>query len=465
MNTNLWFTTIDVSPPNPRLIVATLIGLANVFRKLVLKIVHQGASTICYVALHPQVNGAFEKFTRLMLGRKELFNGPSSIQPHSSFTSDISRCMTKARKLGVSTPVLYAVDPVSHTLSFEYVEGPSIKDIFLEFGLTGIVEEKMDDVALQIGDTIGKLHDGGVIHGDLTTFNMLWRSDTNQLSKTQISGEHGPQRVEILPLHLTSGEHAIKEVVEKAVSLFGGEGVDYVIHNAAYERPITYHSPEEEIAFGPGCWLWDYLRRSGASGFLLPLSGGANSSSVAGIVGCMCQLVVKVIENSLLTARNLQNVYFTRFLWDLKTVLVPCGHHEELLLDRPVRLDLPKERGAFTPASGGTNQPTEQLYKRLDGAWTETKVTSEKVKETLGIGKPESTESSSSSANESSGTKDDERWRLKVDRRKRKGVSKSTFLFDRRCYRRNPNCGTDILRCFKINFPLRSQMLSEKSQL
>ncbi|KAB1201146.1 Glutamine-dependent NAD(+) synthetase [Morella rubra] len=56
---------------------------------------------------------------------------------------------------------------------------------------------------------------------------------------------------------------------------------------------IKYHCPEEEIAFGPGCWLWDYLRRSGASGFLLPLSGGADSSSVAAIVGCMCQLVVK----------------------------------------------------------------------------------------------------------------------------------------------------------------------------
>ncbi|CAA2993035.1 glutamine-dependent NAD(+) synthetase-like isoform X2 [Olea europaea var. sylvestris] len=60
---------------------------------------------------------------------------------------------------------------------------------------------------------------------------------------------------------------------------------------------IQYHSPVEEIAYGPGCWLWDYLRRSGASGFLLPLSGGADSSSVAAIVGCMCQLVVKEITN------------------------------------------------------------------------------------------------------------------------------------------------------------------------
>ncbi|KAI3705989.1 hypothetical protein L1987_76241 [Smallanthus sonchifolius] len=51
--------------------------------------------------------------------------------------------------------------------------------------------------------------------------------------KKQISGTH----VEILPLDLSSGEDAIGAVVEKAVSLFGGAGVDYVIHNAAFERP------------------------------------------------------------------------------------------------------------------------------------------------------------------------------------------------------------------------------------
>ncbi|KAH9729763.1 non-specific serine/threonine protein kinase [Citrus sinensis] len=92
-----------------------------------------------------------------------------------------ARCMTKARRLGVSTPVLYAVDPVQHTLTFEYVEGPSVKDIFLEFGLHGIMEEQLEDIALQIGNAIAKLHDGGLIHGDLTTSNMLIRSGKNQL--------------------------------------------------------------------------------------------------------------------------------------------------------------------------------------------------------------------------------------------------------------------------------------------
>lgn len=53
---------------------------------------------------------------------------------------------------------------------------------------------------------------------------------------------------------------------------------------------------EEEIAFGPACWMWDYLRRSGASGFFLPLSGGADSSATAALVGIMCQLVIEAIN-------------------------------------------------------------------------------------------------------------------------------------------------------------------------
>nr|GMD93610.1 EKC/KEOPS complex subunit bud32-like [Ipomoea batatas] len=92
-----------------------------------------------------------------------------------------ARCMTKARRLGVATPVLYAVDPILHSLTFEYVEGPLVKDILLGFGSSGIDEERIADIAFQIGNAIGKIHDGGLVHGDLTTSNMLMRSATNQL--------------------------------------------------------------------------------------------------------------------------------------------------------------------------------------------------------------------------------------------------------------------------------------------
>lgn len=58
-------------------------------------------------------------------------------------------------------------------------------------------------------------------------------------------------------------------------------------------RPPRYHTPEEEIALGPACWMWDYLRRSKTGGFFLPLSGGIDSCATATIVASMCRLVVK----------------------------------------------------------------------------------------------------------------------------------------------------------------------------
>lgn len=67
---------------------------------------------------------------------------------------------------------------------------------------------------------------------------------------------------------------------------------------------IIFHSCHRHVCVigmcvqhaGPACWLWDYLRRSGASGYMLPLSGGADSSATAAIMGCMTQLVTKAVD-------------------------------------------------------------------------------------------------------------------------------------------------------------------------
>lgn len=63
-------------------------------------------------------------------------------------------------------------------------------------------------------------------------------------------------------------------------------------------KPIEalYHKPEEEIALGPACWLWDYLRRSKCAGYFLPLSGGIDSCATSIIVHLMCKLVVAACE-------------------------------------------------------------------------------------------------------------------------------------------------------------------------
>ena len=82
------------------------------------------------------------------------------------------------------------------------------------------------------------------------------------------------------------------------VGIEGGKGVqssNLLFQSSLPIEPHT-HEPEEEIALGPACWLWDYLRRSGAAGYFIPLSGGADSGAVATLVGSMCQLVAKAVR-------------------------------------------------------------------------------------------------------------------------------------------------------------------------
>ncbi|EXB88158.1 Dehydrogenase/reductase SDR family member 7 [Morus notabilis] len=67
--------------------------------------------------------------------------------------------------------------------------------------------------------------------------------------KNQLTGKHAPDGVKILPLDLTSGEDSLREAVEKAESFFPDSGVDYMIHNAAFERPkqSALEVPEEGL--------------------------------------------------------------------------------------------------------------------------------------------------------------------------------------------------------------------------
>ncbi|CAD8047094.1 unnamed protein product [Paramecium primaurelia] len=61
-----------------------------------------------------------------------------------------------------------------------------------------------------------------------------------------------------------------------------------------HDIPIQY---ESEIEDSIACYLWDYMRRSGACGFMLPLSGGLDSSATALSVFFMANKIFKTINN------------------------------------------------------------------------------------------------------------------------------------------------------------------------
>ncbi|XP_035250990.1 glutamine-dependent NAD(+) synthetase, partial [Anguilla anguilla] len=91
-------------------------------------------------------------------------------------------------------------------------------------------------------------------------------------------------------------EHECKPVHRLKVNFSLSDARDIYLPS---HEPIEwhFHTAEEEISLGPACWLWDYLRRSGQAGFLLPLSGGVDSSSTACIVYSMCHLICEAVKN------------------------------------------------------------------------------------------------------------------------------------------------------------------------
>jgi TP53 regulating kinase-like protein len=74
----------------------------------------------------------------------------------------------RAREAGVPTPLIYQLDPGAATIVMEYVEGTKVRDAVQELSL-----EENRSLFWLIGEEAGRLHAAGIIHGDLTTSNMI----------------------------------------------------------------------------------------------------------------------------------------------------------------------------------------------------------------------------------------------------------------------------------------------------
>ena len=73
-----------------------------------------------------------------------------------------------AKEAGVPTPTIYRVDVADANIVMEFVEGKQVKEV-----LDNISSEERLNLSKHIGKMIGRLHKHGIIHGDLTTSNMI----------------------------------------------------------------------------------------------------------------------------------------------------------------------------------------------------------------------------------------------------------------------------------------------------
>jgi TP53 regulating kinase-like protein len=74
----------------------------------------------------------------------------------------------EAKAAGVPTPLIYMVNVTESSITMEYIEGQQVKQL-----LNKVSKAKRHDICVKIGESIAKLHSHGLIHGDLTTSNMI----------------------------------------------------------------------------------------------------------------------------------------------------------------------------------------------------------------------------------------------------------------------------------------------------
>jgi len=77
-------------------------------------------------------------------------------------TRSEAKIMADARKVGVPTPII--LDVTDDTIKMELIDGSTLK-------------ETVDEVLIErVGEHVGRMHKRGIIHGDLTTANMIYSS-------------------------------------------------------------------------------------------------------------------------------------------------------------------------------------------------------------------------------------------------------------------------------------------------
>jgi len=76
--------------------------------------------------------------------------------------------MHEAKAAGVATPLIYMVNVPESSIVMEYVEGQQMKPLLNAAG-----KYERHALCQRIGESVARLHKYGLIHGDLTTSNMI----------------------------------------------------------------------------------------------------------------------------------------------------------------------------------------------------------------------------------------------------------------------------------------------------
>ncbi|XP_061640999.1 EKC/KEOPS complex subunit TP53RK [Phyllopteryx taeniolatus] len=112
------------------------------------------------------------------------------------------RSILRCRRAGISTPVVYFVDYTSHCIFLEEIVGSStVRDHIASTQLSSssCPDVELEHLAEKMGNILAKMHDEDIIHGDLTTSNMLLRCPPEDGESDLVLIDFGLSSISALP--------------------------------------------------------------------------------------------------------------------------------------------------------------------------------------------------------------------------------------------------------------------------
>jgi len=77
-----------------------------------------------------------------------------------------AKLLIEVKKLGIPAPTLLYVEPELHILLMDFIPGTRLRDVIVRL-------DKPEEVFWKLGFYTGLMHERGIVHGDLTTSNVV----------------------------------------------------------------------------------------------------------------------------------------------------------------------------------------------------------------------------------------------------------------------------------------------------
>jgi TP53 regulating kinase-like protein len=174
-----------------------------------------------------------------------------------SRTSREAHLLHDSKRAGVPTPTVYQVDTATCTIIMEYVEGNRLKEALPSMG-----QSELRRTCKHVGSLIGHLHSNGIVHGDLTTSNMILRDGAKlffiDFGLSDYSREIEPKGVDLLLMsralkstHFALHSKAFEAVIAGYQDTVGKDGAKFILRKMHEIETRGRYSERSQTAMVP----------------------------------------------------------------------------------------------------------------------------------------------------------------------------------------------------------------------